>query len=346
MSKYMENAELVMKFFDKNGWGPYNMIDDGCAARFFGEICGFEGLFKSFHFLLFVGDDVVESYVTYPISAKDKILQVSEFITRANYGHKYGEFKMYCDYGDVCFHLAFPMSAVRADEHLLQFILETPLKVLDKYAKGFTDVLMGVKTPEEAIKDCVRRTNKLRKGYNIGKYKENAEFVEKYLDETDRPYVMRYFVHRATFSGEVSGFEGLYNSFRFVMVVDDDAVQNYVNYPISAKDKMPQMAEFITRANYELKYGAFEMDYSNGEVRFHLALPMSAVRADEDLLPLMIGLPPTILDKYAKGFFDVLMGVKTPEEAIKDCKGDGSVELRFRSRGERGHTVKTQKEEE
>ena len=78
MSKYMENAELVMKFFDKNGWGPYNMLDDGCAARFFGEICGFEGLFKSFHFLLFVGDDVVESYVTYPISAKDKILQVSE----------------------------------------------------------------------------------------------------------------------------------------------------------------------------------------------------------------------------------------------------------------------------
>ena len=73
MSKYMENAELVMKFFDKNGWGPYNMLDDGCAARFFGEICGFEGLFKSFHFLLFVGDDVVESYVTYPISAKDKI---------------------------------------------------------------------------------------------------------------------------------------------------------------------------------------------------------------------------------------------------------------------------------
>ena len=154
MSKYMENAELVMKFFDKNGWRPYNMLDDGCAARFFGEICGFEGLFKSFHFLLFVGDDVVESYVTYPISAKDKILQVSEFITRANYGHKYGEFKMYCDYGDVCFHLAFPMSAVRADEHLLQFILETPLKVLDKYAKGFTDVLMGVKRPEEAIKDC------------------------------------------------------------------------------------------------------------------------------------------------------------------------------------------------
>ena len=38
MSKYMENAELVMKFFDKNGWGPYNMLDDGCAARFFGEI--------------------------------------------------------------------------------------------------------------------------------------------------------------------------------------------------------------------------------------------------------------------------------------------------------------------
>ena len=127
--------------------------------------------------------------------------------------------------------------------------------------------------------------------------------------------------HVATFSGGVGGFKGVYNFSRFAMIVDDDAVQNYATYPASAKDKIPQVAEFIARANFGLKYGAFEMDYSDREVRFHLAFPMSAVRADEDLLPIMLGIPPKMLDESAKGFTEVIMGLKTPEEVIKDCEG-------------------------
>ena len=42
------------------------------------------------------------------------------------------------------------------------------------------------------------------------------------------------------------------------MFVEDDVAQNYATLPVSFKDELPQMAEFITRANYGLKYGAFE----------------------------------------------------------------------------------------
>ena len=154
----------------------------------------------------------------------------------------------------------------------------------------------------------------------MSSYKENAEFVKNFLDGDDWHYEMADHGHVATFTGGVGGFTGLYRSFRFVMFVGDDEVQNYAFLPASAKDKLPQMAEFITRANFGLKYGAFEMDYGDGEVRFHLVFPMTAIRADDMLLPTLLALPPKMLDQYSKGFTEVLMDLKTPEEAVKDCE--------------------------
>lgn len=156
----------------------------------------------------------------------------------------------------------------------------------------------------------------------MGSYKENVDVVKKFLDENDWHYDMHDHGHVATFTGGVGGFKGLYNSFRFILFVGEDEVQNYATFPASAKDKLPEMAEFITRANYGLKYGDFEMDWNDGEVRFHLTFPMSAVRADEMILPTLLMAPPRMLDQYSKGFTEVLMGLKTPADAIKDCEGD------------------------
>ena len=163
-------------------------------------------------------------------------------------------------------------------------------------------------------------TNK-RKDMDMSNYKENAEFVKKFLDDADWHYEMIDRDKFMVFTGGIGGFKGLYSSFRFLMFVGDDEVQNYAMLPASAKDKLPQMAEFITRANYGLKYGAFEMDYNDGEVRFHLTFPMTAIQADRLLLPTLLALPPKMLDQYAKGFTEVLMDLNTPEAAIKECEG-------------------------
>ncbi len=156
----------------------------------------------------------------------------------------------------------------------------------------------------------------------MGNYKENMEVVKNFLDGDDWHYDMHDHGHVATFTGGVGGFKGLYNSFRFILFVGEGEVQNYATFPASAKDKLSEMAEFITRANYGLKYGDFEMDWNDGEVRFHLTFPMSAVRADEMILPTLLMAPPRMLDQYSKGFTEVLMGLKTPADAIKDCEGD------------------------
>ncbi len=149
---------------------------------------------------------------------------------------------------------------------------------------------------------------------SMSNYKENAEFIKNFLDGADCHYEMQD-------HGSLVTFCGVYNSFRFVMFVDDDVAQNYATLSVSFKDELPQMAEFITRANYGLKYGAFEMNYDNGDVRFHLTFPMAAIRADKMLLQMLLAIPAQMLDKYMKGFSEVFWDLKTPEEAIKDCEG-------------------------
>ncbi len=155
----------------------------------------------------------------------------------------------------------------------------------------------------------------------MSSYKENAEFVKNFLDEGNWRYDMREHADSVLFTGGIAGFAGLYDSFRFFMFVEDDLVQNFAMFPASARSRMSGVAEFITRVNYNLKLGRFEMDYGCGEVRFHMSLPMSAVREERDeLLPRILYLPVQMLDRYARGFSEVILDLKTPEQAVKDCE--------------------------
>ncbi len=165
-------------------------------------------------------------------------------------------------------------------------------------------------------------TPSAKAGTSSAAYRQNAEIVKRYLDDNDWHYEMKDTGDTVIFSGGIGGFKGVYKSFRFVMVVDDDTVQNFATYPASAKDKLPEMAEFLVRANYGMIYGAFEMDWNDGEVRFHIAIPMAAIRADNDEIVRVLALPANMLGKYSNGFSSVLLGVKTPAEAVQACRED------------------------
>ena len=157
----------------------------------------------------------------------------------------------------------------------------------------------------------------------MGNCKDNVKLVKDFLDGDGWRYKTYSQGNATTFLGEIGDFKGVYSSFRFMVFVGEEEVQNCAMFPASAKDKMPEMAEFITRANYGLKFGRFEMDYRDGEVRFQLSFPISAARVDNKILPTLMIAPPRMLDQYSKGFTEVLMGLKTPADAIKDCEGDG-----------------------
>jgi hypothetical protein len=76
------------------------------------------------------------------------------------------------------------------------------------------------------------------------------------------------------------------------------------------------VAEYLTRANWGLVMGNFELDYSDGEVRFKTSIQLDKALLTDDLLrPLVMG-NVLAMDKYLPGLQAVVALQMTPVEAI------------------------------
>lgn len=86
-------------------------------------------------------------------------------------------------------------------------------------------------------------------------------------------------------------------------------------------EKLQPMAEFLTRANQGLRHGNFEMDFTDGEIRYKSFVDC------EDMTELPFAIveksvycPLAMFSKYGDGIIDVLLGNSTPEEACAKCE--------------------------
>ena len=116
------------------------------------------------------------------------------------------------------------------------------------------------------------------------------------------------------------GFTGRNTSYTcFARVREEyDQVLFYVMLPNRIEEAMrPQIAEFITRANYGLRIGNFEMDYSDGEVRYKTSLDYEGETLTHGYLKNMIYPAIRTMDQYYPGIMAVLYGGKSVVDAIE-----------------------------
>ncbi len=128
-------------------------------------------------------------------------------------------------------------------------------------------------------------------------------------------------VYRAFFSGQNGEFRC------FAQIVTH--LEQFLFYAVAAvyvpDELRPAVAEFITRANFGLRIGNFELDYHDGEVRYKTSLDFE----DEKLTPALIrnAIYPavTTMDRYFPGLMKVVYGGRTPYEAIEEIETEGEV---------------------
>ena len=82
------------------------------------------------------------------------------------------------------------------------------------------------------------------------------------------------------------------------------------------EDKRPIMGDFLTRANYGLYIGNFEMDFNDGEVRFKTSLDVEGDRLSFDLMKRLVYNNVGVMDKYLPGIMAIIYGGASPTEAI------------------------------
>jgi hypothetical protein len=96
----------------------------------------------------------------------------------------------------------------------------------------------------------------------------------------------------------------------------------YVIAPLKApEDARPAVAEYITRANYGLRIGNFELDFADGEVRYKSSLDYEGEVLTPQLIKNAIYPAVQSMDRYLAGLMRVIYGNQPPAEAIAEIEG-------------------------
>jgi hypothetical protein len=80
------------------------------------------------------------------------------------------------------------------------------------------------------------------------------------------------------------------------------------------------VAEFITRANYGLRIGNFELDFDDGEVRYKSSLDFEGLALTPELIRNTIYPAVQTIDRYLPGLMSVFYASKSPAEAIAEVE--------------------------
>ena len=145
------------------------------------------------------------------------------------------------------------------------------------------------------------------------------DVVEGFLENDDWPIsrVEGCAVVKTSFEGKNGQFT-CYAQER----VEQEQFVFYSVFPVrTPENKTHEVAEFITRANYGMIIGNFELDYSDGEVRYKTSVDVEDTEINVVLVRHMIYANVLTMDKYFPGLMRVLYAGIDPVSAIDEVEG-------------------------
>lgn len=104
---------------------------------------------------------------------------------------------------------------------------------------------------------------------------------------------------------------------QMLILVREDNFSTLTTLPLSADEnsRLP-VAEYLTRANFNMRNGNFELNMNDGEIRFKTYVHVGGQPLDAGATRLAVMLPFLMLDRYGDGLLEVLFGFKSPREAF------------------------------
>jgi hypothetical protein len=119
------------------------------------------------------------------------------------------------------------------------------------------------------------------------------------------------------------GVAGEHGNYRLVVVAEED--RSIVRFLTFIEGKIPEprrrdAMEYITRANYGLLVGNFELDLEDGEVRFKCSIDIDEGTFSYPQYQSMLYTSVAVLDRYTPGLQRVLLGTADPAAAIAEVE--------------------------
>jgi len=119
------------------------------------------------------------------------------------------------------------------------------------------------------------------------------------------------------------GFTGKNGSWScFVKTYEDK--EQFVFYSVLPNNvpegKRPAVAEYLTRVNYRMVLGNFEMDFNDGQVLFKISVDVEGGSLAPTMIKNIIYTNVLMVDKYLPGLNKVMYGNATPAAAVQEIE--------------------------
>lgn len=147
-------ANAIKTFLETNDW--HFTFDEEKGGFTFG--LGMKGQMKKINYIIRVHEDDYILYATAPIGADtddpDMMLQMAEFICRANYGLRCGNFELDMRDGEIRYKCFVDCDGIIPTSEMVERSVHVPAGMFNRYAPGILSIIFGGASAKDAVEKC------------------------------------------------------------------------------------------------------------------------------------------------------------------------------------------------
>lgn len=148
MKNGLQGFKSVGDFLEEDGWHPQQVGENFVYRVYFagenGELACFAQVRVDLEQFLF--------YVVMPVrTPAEQRVSMAEFIARANYGLRIGNFELDFADGEVRYKAGIDFEGEALTPNLIRGVIYPAVQTMDRYLPGLLAVIYGGKTPEQAV---------------------------------------------------------------------------------------------------------------------------------------------------------------------------------------------------
>ena len=149
-----ELVELIKEFLAEDDW-KYSFDEEN---RVFSFSLTIDSKLKHLKYYIYVHDDSYTVYAVSPLNAdnddKPVMASLAEFVCRANYGLRNGNFEIDMRDGEIRYKVFIDCGNLLPSNEVVRRSVIIPCVMFEKYSNGILDVMFKGLSAEEAVSEC------------------------------------------------------------------------------------------------------------------------------------------------------------------------------------------------
>lgn len=121
----------------------------------------------------------------------------------------------------------------------------------------------------------------------------------------------------------VLGFKGKNGEYKSLAIAREEEHQMifYSVCPLNAtKSQLQAIAEFVIKVNHGIVIGNFELDFSDGEIRYKTSIDVEGEKLTSELIKQLVFTNVAMMDKYLPGIRSIIEDNESPDDAISQVE--------------------------